>query len=114
VTTPAPVIGRHVTREVTVGRRTLRPGDRVLNLTYVANTGPGGLDLDRPYLPEQRQLWFGAGRHLCLGAPLARAELTAFLTTLLAAGPWVVVRRAPARRVLIPTYRELVIRTLPS
>jgi cytochrome P450 len=112
VTTPAPVIGRHVTREVLVGRHTLRPGDRVLNLTYVANTGPGGLDLDRPYLPEQRQLWFGAGRHLCLGAPLARAELTAFLTTLLSAGPWEVVRRVPARRVLIPTYGELVVRAV--
>ena len=110
VTTPAPVIGRQVTREVTVGGRTLRAGERVMGLTYVANTGPGGLDLDRPYLPEQRQLWFGAGRHLCLGAPLARAELQAFLTTLLSAGAWEVVRRAPARRVLIPTYRELVVR----
>ncbi len=110
VTTPAPVIGRHVTREIEVGGRTLRPGDRVLHLTYVANTGPGGLDLDRPYLAQQRQLWFGAGRHLCLGAPLARAELTAFVTTLLSAGPWEVVRRTPARRVLIPTYRSLVVR----
>ncbi len=114
VTTPAAVIGRQVTRELAVGGRTLRPGERVLNLTYVANTGPGGLDLDRPYLPEQRQLWFGAGRHLCLGAPLARAELSAFLTTLLSAGAWEVVRRAPARRVLIPTYRELVVRPVAS
>lgn len=110
VTTPAPVIGRQITREVRVGGRTLRPGERVMGLTYVANTGPGGLDLDRPYLPEQRQLWFGAGRHLCLGAPLARAELNAFLRTLLSAGPWEVVRRRPARHVLIPTYRELVVR----
>ena len=33
----------------------------------------------RPYLPQNRQLWFGAGRHLCLGGPLARAELGAIV-----------------------------------
>lgn len=110
VTTPAPVIGRHITREVRVGRRTLRAGDRALALTYVANTGPGGFDVDRPYLPENRQLWFGAGRHLCLGAPLARGEMRAFLDAVHSAGPVRIVRRRPARRVLIPTYRELVVR----
>jgi cytochrome P450 len=109
VTTPAPVIGRHVTRGVTVGGRTLRAGDRVLALTYVANTSPGALDLDRPYLPDNRHLWFGAGRHLCLGAPVARAELRAVLGALSDAGPWTVVEREPARGVLIPTYRRLVV-----
>ncbi|WP_330473990.1 cytochrome P450 [Terrabacter sp. C0L_2] len=109
VTTPAPVIGRHVTRDVTVGGRTLRAGDRVLALTYVANTAPGALDLDRPYLPDNRHLWFGAGRHLCLGAPVARAELRVVLGALADVGPWAVVEREPARRVLIPTYRRLVV-----
>jgi len=111
VTTPAPVIGRSVRRDVTVAGRRLRAGERVLLLTWTANTARGGFDLDRPYLPENRQLWFGAGRHLCLGAALARAELTAMLDTVTAAGrPWRVERRSAARRVLIPTYRELTIR----
>ncbi|CAN7317834.1 cytochrome P450 [Terrabacter sp. LjRoot27] len=109
VTTPAPVIGRHVTKDVTLGGRRLRAGDRVLALTYVANTAPGAFDLDRPYLPDNRHLWFGAGRHLCLGAPVARAELRAVLTALADAGPWTVVDREPARGVLIPTYRRLVV-----
>lgn len=109
VTTPAPVIGRHVTRDVRLGGRTLRAGDRVLALTYVANTEPGALDLDRPYLPDNRHLWFGAGRHLCLGAPVARAELRAVLGALADAGPWTVVEREAARGVLIPTYRRLVV-----
>ena len=110
VTTPAPVIGRSVRRDVTVAGRTLRTGERVLLLTWSANTAAGGFDLDRPYLPENRQLWFGAGRHLCLGAALARAELAAVLGTLVADGrPWRVVHRAPARRALVPTYRSLVV-----
>ncbi|GAA2476080.1 cytochrome P450 [Terrabacter carboxydivorans] len=107
VTTP--VIGRHVTRDVRLGGRILRAGDRVLALTYVANTAPGSLDLDRPYLPDNRHLWFGAGRHLCLGAPVARAELRAVLAALADAGPWTVVEREAARGVLIPTYRRLVV-----
>lgn len=108
VTTPAPVIGRSVRRDVTVAGRTLRAGERIMLLTWTANTAPGGFDLDRPYLPENRQLWFGAGRHLCLGAPLARAELGAFLRTLTADGrPWQVVHRRTARKALIPTYRTL-------
>ncbi|WP_300017995.1 cytochrome P450 [Pseudonocardia sp.] len=111
VTTPAPVIGRSVRRDVTVAGRRLRAGERIMLLTWTANTAPGGFDLARPYLPANRQLWFGAGRHLCLGAALARAELGALLRTMTAAGrPWRVERRIPQRRALIPTYRELVVR----
>ncbi len=110
VTTPAPVIGRSVRRDVEVAGRGLRAGERVLLLTWSADTAAGGFDLDRPYLPENRQLWFGAGRHLCLGAALARAELSAVLGMLVADGrPWRVVHRAPARRALVPTYRSLVV-----
>ena len=108
VTTPAPVIGRSVRADVEVAGRRLRAGERVLMLTYTANNAPGGFDLDREYLAENRQLWFGAGRHLCLGAPVARAELTALLRALLAVGrPWRIVSRRYGRRVLIPSYRSL-------
>ncbi|MER7274499.1 cytochrome P450 [Dactylosporangium sp. NPDC000244] len=108
VTTPAPVIGRSVSADVQVAGRRLRAGERVLMLTYTANNAPGGFDLDREYLPDNRQLWFGAGRHLCLGAPVARAELTALLRALLATGrPWRIVERRYGRRVLIPTYARL-------
>ncbi len=112
VTTPAPVIGRSVHSDVEVAGRGLRAGERVLLLTWSANTAAGGFDLDRPYLPENRQLWFGGGRHQCLGAALARAELAAVLGMLVADGrPWRIVHRAPARRALVPTYRSLVVTT---
>jgi cytochrome P450 len=108
VTTPAPLIGRHVAREVEVASRRLRAGERVLLLTHVANNAVGPFDVTRPYVPETRQLWFGAGRHLCLGAPVARAELANLLGALVGLGrPWRVVERRPARRVLIPSYASL-------
>lgn len=108
VTTPAPVIGRHVARDVELAGRRLRAGDRIMLLTYVANNGAGPFDIAREYVPETRQLWFGAGRHLCLGAAVARAQLARLLETLTSAGrPWRVVSRRAARRVLVPAYAAL-------
>ncbi|TDD90519.1 cytochrome P450 [Actinomadura rubrisoli] len=111
VATPAAVIGRHVARDATVGGRTLRTGDRVLLLTYLATNGAGPFDVRRAYVPETRQLWFGGGRHLCLGAAVARTQVTRMLQTLLHTGrPYRVVSRRAARRVLVPAYAELRIR----
>jgi cytochrome P450 len=108
VTTPAPLIGRSVIADAVIAGRALCRGDRVLMLTWTANNAPGGFALDRPYLPDNRQLWFGAGRHLCLGAPVARAELGALLRTIIQTGrAFRVVDRAVRRRVLIPSYERL-------
>jgi len=110
VSTPAPVIGRNVVRDTTIGRMQVRAGERVVLLTYVADNAAGGFDVHRPYDPATRQLWFGAGRHLCLGAPVARAEIAHLVSALAGTGrPWRVVSREPARRALIPTYRTLVV-----
>jgi cytochrome P450 len=110
VTSPAPLIGRSVLADVTVGGRTLRAGERVMVLTWTANNLAGPYRIDRPYLPQHRQLWFGAGRHLCLGGPLARAELGAIIDLLLGDGrPFRVVSRRYGRRVLIPAYASLVV-----
>lgn len=111
VAAPAPVIGRHVARDATVGGRRLRAGERVLLLTYRATNGAGPFDLHREYVPRTRQLWFGGGRHLCLGAAVARAQVARMLATLLSGGrPYRIVARRPARRVLVPAYAELRVR----
>jgi len=110
VTSPAPLIGRSVLSDVEVAGRTLRAGERVMVLTWTANNVAGAFKVDRPYLPHNRQLWFGAGRHLCLGGPLARAELSAVLELLVGDGrPYRVVSRRYGRRVLIPAYASLVV-----
>jgi cytochrome P450 len=115
VTSPAPLIGRSVLADVAVAGRTLRAGDRVMVLTWTANNLAGPYRVDRPYLPQHRQLWFGAGRHLCLGGPLARAELGAIVDLLLGDGrPFRVVSRRYGRRVLIPAYASLVVQKAPA
>ncbi|HEV2637919.1 MAG TPA: cytochrome P450 [Actinocrinis sp.] len=110
VSTPAPVIGRHVVSDVELGGRRMRAEDRVLLSTYTADNRIGGFDITRPYVAEARQLWFGAGRHLCLGAPVARAEIGQLLQSLTDAGrPYRIVSRRYARGVMIPTYASLII-----
>ncbi|WP_433327179.1 cytochrome P450 [Spirillospora sp. CA-294931] len=112
VSTPAPVIGRHVARDAEVEGQRLRAGERILLLTYLATTGVGPFDIRREYVPETRQLWFGGGRHLCLGAAVARLQITRMLETLHSTGrPYRVVSRRAARRVLVPTYASLRIET---
>lgn len=111
VATPAPVIGRHVAADVTVAGRSIRAGERILVLTHRANNGAGAFDVTRSYVAETRQLWFGAGRHLCLGAAVARTQVARMLEVLTADGRgYRIVSRRPARGVLVPTYHSLKVR----
>ncbi|WP_460888588.1 cytochrome P450 [Promicromonospora xylanilytica] len=110
VTSPASVIGRGVAADVEVGGARLRAGERIMLLVWSANAAAGPFRADRPYVRESRQLWFGAGRHLCLGAALARAEINTLLRTLWSTGePLRVVRRRAARGVLVPAWSELLV-----
>jgi cytochrome P450 len=110
VTSPASVIGRGVAADVEVGGARLRAGERIMLLVWSANAAAGPFRADRPYVRESRQLWFGAGRHLCLGAALARAEIGTLLRMLWSEDrPLRVVRRRAARGVLIPAWSELVV-----
>lgn len=113
VTSPAPIIGRSVLADLEIGGRTLKAGERIVVLTWTANNLAGEYRVDREYIPQNRQLWFGAGRHLCLGGPLARAELTKIVELLIGDGrPFRVVSRKYGRRVLIPAYESLVVQKL--
>lgn len=110
MTSPASIIGRGVSADVEVAGRQLRAGERIMIMTWAANVAVGPFRIDRPYVPENRQLWFGAGRHLCLGAALAKAEIAALLHALWDDGvPLQVVSRRPSRRVLVPGYHQLVV-----
>ncbi|MGW5313113.1 cytochrome P450 [Nocardia thailandica] len=114
VTSPAYLVGRSVTGDVEIAGRTLRAGEHVKILTWTINNAPGDFRVSRDYLPETRQLWFGGGRHLCLGAQLVHSELTALLETLTAAGPYEIVSRRYRRKVFIPTYESLLIRAVAT
>ena len=86
IETPLQSIGRTATQDVELHGRTIRAGDRVA-LTYAAADldpeafeHPSACIIDRS---PNRHLAFGAGIHLCLGAPLARLEMRVALEELL-------------------------------
>lgn len=107
VTTPSPVMLRAVTQATTIGQVAVRPGDRIILGTYWADTALGVFDPDANPAASLKQLWFGAGAHYCLGAPLAMAQIRLALDALLAHSELHITRRRPARGVLIPSYAEL-------
>ena len=109
VTTPSPVMLRSVVADDRIGDVTVHPGDRVILATFAANRGLGPFDPGTNVAATLRQLWFGAGTHFCLGAPLAMAQIRLTLDALLDAGPVRVASRRVARGVLIPSYASLVV-----
>lgn len=87
----APVtMARLVTKDVTIGDRTLTPGERVLLAFPSANRDEDVFDragevvLDRQH---NRHLAFGSGIHRCAGSNLARLEMTVALQEWMAAIP---------------------------
>ncbi|WP_141576443.1 cytochrome P450 [Actinomadura sp. WMMA1423] len=89
---------RRAVREVELGGVRLREGDLVIPAIDRANRdpgvfdGPGHLDLQRARNPH---LAFGAGPHVCLGAPLARLELNIVLRELTRRFPDARLHHAP-------------------
>lgn len=110
VTTPSPMMLRSATRGGAVGGVPVRRGDRVLLGTYWANRGLGEFDPEAEPAAQLKQLWFGAGAHYCLGAPLAMAQARMALGALLENPGAIIAARRPARGVLIPSYARLEVR----
>ncbi|HWM35098.1 MAG TPA: cytochrome P450 [Pseudolysinimonas sp.] len=109
VTTPSPVMLRSTVRPSRIGGVAVRPGDRVILATFAANRALGEFDPGSNPAAQLKQLWFGAGAHYCLGAPLAMAQIRITLDALLQNPGLRVAARRPARGVLIPSYESLVL-----
>jgi len=91
--TPVLSMTRHATQETSLGGKTIGEGECVLLLYPSANRDEAvwGEDADRfdvaRDFSRRRQLAFGFGEHLCLGAPLARLEAQVLFEELLARLP---------------------------
>jgi len=110
VTTPSPVMLRSTVTSGAIGRVAVRPGDRIVLATFAANRALGEFDPATNPAAQLKQLWFGAGVHYCLGAPLAMAQIRITLDALLARPTVEIAGRRPARGVLIPSYASLELR----
>ncbi|MET9723678.1 cytochrome P450 [Streptomyces zaomyceticus] len=100
--TPLQMFERWVLDDIEIGGRTIPRGSEVALLFGSANRDPARfgptadtLDLTRADNPH---ITFGAGIHYCLGAPLARLELSAVFGELL--------RRAPGLRLVAEPVRK--------
>ncbi|MCS5734147.1 cytochrome P450 [Herbiconiux daphne] len=112
VTTPSPVMLRSVAAESSVGGVAVHPGDRIILATFLADRAAGGFDPVANPAASLKQLWFGAGAHFCLGAPLAMAQITTTLNAILdaaAQAPLRITSRRPQRGTLIPGYAHLTL-----
>jgi cytochrome P450 len=110
VTTPSPVMLRSVEAEASVGGVAVHPGDRLVLATFLADRAAGRFDPVANPAASLKQLWFGAGVHFCLGAPLAMAQIATTLGAVLdaaAESPLRVVSRRAQRGTLIPAYAHL-------
>lgn len=79
---------RTATREVAVGGRTIHAGAQVTINWIAANRDPLAFDASGVFRRDRdpdANLLYGAGIHLCPGAPLARLELRVMMEELLAA-----------------------------
>jgi cytochrome P450 len=84
--TPIQALGRFVRRDVEIGGRTLRAGDRVALVWSSGNRDAARFERPDECVIDRgaRHIGFGQGIHLCLGAPMARLELRLLLEELLA------------------------------
>ncbi|AUG77791.1 cytochrome P450 [Kitasatospora sp. MMS16-BH015] len=112
--TPLQLFERWVLDEIEIGGVTIPRGAEVALLFGSANrdparfTDPDRLDLARADNPH---ISFGAGAHFCLGAPLARLELTESFGALLRRAPGLRLVREPSWQpgYVIRGLRELVV-----
>ncbi len=98
---PLQLFERTATQDTKVGEVTVLEGQKIASLLGSANRDeevfdkPEEMDLTRANNP---QIGFGAGIHFCLGAPLARLELSASLPMLFERFPNIELAEEPVRR----------------
>ncbi|MFB7511860.1 cytochrome P450 [Streptomyces sp. NPDC056144] len=77
---------RTASRDIELGGRQIRRGDRVAVWVWSANRDPEAFDRPEEILLDRspnKHLALGLGAHYCIGAPLAKAELSALYTAAL-------------------------------
>ncbi len=98
---PLQLFERTATRDVEIGGVMIPEGGKIASLLGSANRDPlmfDGADVFDVARDPNNHIAFGAGIHFCLGAPLARLEMSVTLPRLLERLPAVRLAAAPVRR----------------
>jgi len=116
LTTPSEFILRSVAEPATLHGVSFAQGQRVFVSLYgmarwqrLYDGDPERLHIGEVMPRELRHLWFGAGPHFCVGAPIAREELRLLFAALAPFERLRVIDRWPAAGVLFPAYGGLVV-----
>ncbi len=116
LTTPSEFIVRSAAERVTLHGVSFAQGQRVFVSLYgmarwqrLYDGDPERLRIGEDMPRELRHLWFGAGPHFCVGAPIAREELRLLFAALSPLERLRIVDRWPAAGVLFPAYGGLVV-----
>lgn len=116
LTTPSEFIVRSSPERVTVAGYRFHRNERVFLSLYgmarwrrLYGDDPERLHLEEAIPRELRHLWFGAGPHFCIGAPIAREELRRLFDALAPFDRLRIVERWPAAGVLFAAYGGLVV-----
>jgi cytochrome P450 len=107
---PVQMTGRLARAPVSIGDKTIRPGEWVWLWTSAANRDPDRFaDPDRLILTraDNRHLAFSMGTHFCLGAPLARLQAQIAVPALLRRFPAMRLRDEPLKWEQRPAFRGL-------
>lgn len=98
---PLHLFERTATADVEIGGVLVKEGQKIASLLGSANRdekvfeNPTEMDITRDPNP---QIGFGAGIHFCIGAPLARMEMTTSLPALMVKYPKLRLTKKPVRR----------------
>ncbi|NUB42905.1 cytochrome P450 [Fertoebacter nigrum] len=95
---PLHLFTRYAYDDIEVMGQTIPKGAQVALLLAAANRDPAAYDSPATFLPTRSQtpnVSLGAGLHFCVGAPLARLELTVALPILFARMPGLRIAAAP-------------------
>jgi len=114
--TPSNILIRATTADVTVDGHAFPKGSRIYVVFYALLkharfiAEPHRLDIRRTIPDEVKYLWFGYGRHSCLGIALAHKIIEAMLQMLMALdGDLVITERGYGRNLTFPGYERFCI-----
>lgn len=112
VTVPTPAAVRSCVEDYALDGVSFKKGDRVVLSTVEACRKFGVFNPFHSVDKSVKGLWFGAGVHMCIGLPVAKAEATTVATKLIEINkikPLKIVSKLPSTRGHTGSYEKLVI-----